>query len=140
VRQRRRLQLGQLERAVLDRLWSHGEADVKAMHAALGVSRGIAPNTVQSTLERLFRKRLCERTKVGRAYSYRALISRREWVARSLEGLFEAVPGADPQLLLSGFVDLAERAGAEHLAELERMVRRRRRRERQAGQDGEGDP
>jgi predicted transcriptional regulator len=127
VRQRRRPQLGELERAVLDRLWSHGAADVKAMHAAVGVRRGIAPNTVQSTLERLFRKRLCERTKVGRAYSYRPLVSRREWVARSLEGLFESVPGADPQLLLSGFVDLAERAGAEHLEELERMVKERRR-------------
>jgi predicted transcriptional regulator len=138
VRKRRRPPLGALERLVLGRLWSHGEADVKAMHAAVGVPRGIAPNTVQSALERLVRKGLCERAKVGRAYSYRALVTRSEWVARSLEGLFESVPGADPQLLLSGFVDLAERAGARHLADLERMVRERRRRDAGGRGDGEG--
>jgi predicted transcriptional regulator len=136
---RRRPQLGALERLVLDRLWSQGEADVKTMHAAVGIPRGIASNTVQSALERLFRKGLCERAKIGRAYAYRARVSRREWVARSLEGLFESLPGADPHLLLSGFVDLAERAGAAHLAELERMVKERR--QERGGRDhpdGEG--
>ena len=41
--------LGALELAVLDRLWSAGPADVAAMHAAVGVSRGVASNTIQST-------------------------------------------------------------------------------------------
>ena len=119
-------QLGELESVVLARLWSHGPAKVKTMHRAVGQARGITPNTVQSTLERLYRKRLTERTKVGRAYEYRARISRREWVTRSLEGLLGAVPGAGPELLLSTFVDLAERAGADRLEELERLVRERR--------------
>jgi predicted transcriptional regulator len=122
-------QLGELERLVLAQLWSEGPADVKTMHRAIGEARGIRPNTIQSTLERLHRKGLAARIKQGRAYSYRARISRREWVARSLEGLLGAVPGADAALLLSTFVDLAERAGADHLEELERLVRERRARE-----------
>jgi len=132
LRRRPLPRLGELERAVLDRLWSHGPADVKTMHRELGAARGIAPNTVQSTLDRLFRKGLAERAKLGRAHHYRARISREEWVARTLEAIADALPGAEPRLLLASFVDLAERAGAEPLAELERLVRERRRR---AGED-----
>ena len=54
MRRRSRLpHLGELERAILARLWSHGPADVKAMQRAIGEARGIKPNTVQSTLDRL---------------------------------------------------------------------------------------
>jgi len=125
--------LGELERATLARLWSHGPADVKAMHAALGAERGIRPNTVQSTLDRLHRKGLAERVKVGRAFVYRARVSQGEWVLRSLEGLLGVLPGAEPDLLLSSFVDLAERAGADQLAVLERLIRERRER---TGEEG----
>jgi len=40
----------------------------------------------------------------------------------------DALPGADAdaRLLLAAFVDLAERAGAAQLEELERLVRQRR--------------
>jgi predicted transcriptional regulator len=97
----------------------------------VGEARGIRPNTVQSTLDRLYRKGLAERDKVGRAYVYRARISRHEWTLRALEGLLGELPGAAAPELLSSFVDLAERAGAEHLEELERLVRARRGRSRE---------
>jgi len=118
--------LGELERAVLDRLWASGPTDVKSLHGSLGRERGLAPTTIQSTLERLFRKGLLERSKRGRAFVYRPRLTRREWVARTLAGAIDAVPGADARLLLAAFVDLAERAGAAQLEELERLVRQRR--------------
>jgi predicted transcriptional regulator len=123
--------LGELERAVLDHLWVAGPASVKAVHTAVGAPRRISPKTVHSALERLVRKGLVQRRKLGRAHEYAALLSRREWMARRLGGLAGEVPGTPPETLLAAFVDLTERAGAEHLAELERLVReRRRRRER----------
>lgn len=112
---------------MLDRLWSGGPADVKAMQRAVGEARGIAPNTIQSTLERLVRKGLAERRKVGRAFEYTARVTRRDWIGSELGALLEAAPGAEPGLLLAAFVDLTERAGAERLAELEALVRARRR-------------
>ena len=118
--------LGALERAVLDALWSGGAADVKAMHRVVGVPRGIAPNTIQSTLERLVRKGLAERRKVGRAFVYAPRLSRREWIADELDALLAEARGP-AGLLLAAFVDLTERAGAERLAELEALVRERRR-------------
>jgi predicted transcriptional regulator len=126
----RRPQLGDLERAVLDRLWSAGPAGVRAVHEAVGAARSISAQTVHSALERLVRKGLAERRKVGRAYEYRARVSRREWMAQGLDGLASELPGAGAGVLLAAFVDLAERAGEERLAELERLVRSRRRRKR----------
>jgi predicted transcriptional regulator len=122
--------LGELERAVLARLWSGGAAGVKGVHVDVGAPRGISAQTVHSALERLVRKGLAERSRIGRAYEYRARVSRREWMTRGLEGLARELPGADAEVLLAAFVDLAERAGAERLAELERLVRERRRRAR----------
>lgn len=138
-------ELGELERRVLARLWSDGPADVKGMHRAVGEPRGIKPNTIHSTLERLCRKQLVARAKQGRAYRYEARITRREWVARSLQDLLGRLPGedagagssADAGLLIASFVDLAERTGAAQLEALERRVRARRRKPR-AHADGEG--
>ncbi len=119
---RRKITLGTLELAVLDRLWEGGPADVATMHAAVGEPRGVVRNTIQSTLERLARKGLAERRKVGRAYEYRARISRSAWLGR----VIAEVPGVDPPLLLSAFVDLVERADAATLEEIEALVRARR--------------
>jgi predicted transcriptional regulator len=124
--------LGALERAVLDRLWSAGAVDVKAMHRAVGEPRGIAPNTIHSTLERLVRKGLAERRKIGRAFEYAPRISRREWLASELDALLAAAQGP-AAVLLAAFVDLTERAGEERLAELEALVHARRRARREGG-------
>ncbi len=112
---------------MLDRLWRGGPARVAAVHASVGEPRGLARNTVHSTLERLVRKRLVERRKLGRAYEYRARLSRSEWLGEALGALIERVPGVDTPLLVATFVDLAERTGSETLDELEAMVRARRR-------------
>ncbi|MGH0032939.1 MAG: BlaI/MecI/CopY family transcriptional regulator [Myxococcota bacterium] len=118
--------LGPLELAVLDRLWAAGPAAVGGVHAAVGRERGLSRNTVHSTLERLVRKGLVARRKLGRAYEYRARLSRQEWVTDVLGSLVEHVPGVDAPLLVSAFVDLAERTDADTLAELEALVRARR--------------
>lgn len=121
----RRPILGALERAVLERLWTGGAADVKAMHRDVGAPRGISANTVHSALERLVRKRLAARGKRGRAFEYAAAVSRHDFVRDELSALLAA---AEPSLLAAAFVDLTVRAGDERLAELEALLRERRRR------------
>ena len=119
--------LGALEMAVLDRLWSAGPADVAAMHAAIGAPRGLASNTIQSTLERLHRKGLAERKKLGRAFEYRACVTRSEWLTLAFGELLAATPGADGETLLAAFVDLVERTGNDRLDALESLLARLRR-------------
>ena len=127
----RRPSLGALERAVLDQLWSGGAGDVKAVHRAVGEPRGISPNTVHSALERLVRKRLAARSKVGRAFAYAACVSRHDFLREELSALLEATPGTGPGLLAAAFVDLTVRSGERRLAELETLLRQRRRARRE---------
>jgi predicted transcriptional regulator len=118
-----RLRLGPLEIAVLVQLWDTGPLDVAAAHRLVCLERERSRNTIQSTLERLVRKRLAVRTRRGRAYEYCATISREDWTAAAVQELIAEIPGADERLLLAAFV---ERADPTTLDALEELVRERR--------------
>ncbi|MFL5264280.1 MAG: BlaI/MecI/CopY family transcriptional regulator [Anaeromyxobacteraceae bacterium] len=119
--------LGDLETAVMEHVWRHGAGDVKAVHRAVGVRRRITHNTVQSTMERLFRKGLLAREKVSHAYVYSAALSRVDYGARLVQDIVTTVAGsAAPATVLSAFVDLAERTGDDGLARLEKLIAERR--------------
>jgi len=118
--------LGDLESAVMSRLWVAGDGDAKAVHAALGKRRGITLNTIQSTMKRLFEKGLLVRDKVSHAHVYRPRITREEFHRGLLGELVGSMMQGQADALVSAFVDLTERAGPEHLARLEALVAERR--------------
>lgn len=123
----RSLLLGDLEQAVMDRLWARGAQDVKACHQSIGRSRHITHNTVQSTMERLYRKGLLRREKVSHAFVYEAALSREDYGTQLARDVVSAAVGsAAPVSLLAAFVDLAERTGEEGLARLEKLIADRR--------------
>ncbi len=118
--------LGDLERAVLELMWRDGEGDAKRVHAAIGVRRGIGLNTIQSTLKRLFEKGLLRRDKVSHAHVYAPQTSKADFHRARLDSVVRQMGRGDASALVSAFVDYAEHAGDEHLAELERLVAERR--------------
>ena len=111
----------------MNQLWTSGEGAAKEVHAALGKRRGITLNTIQSTLKRLFEKRLLERDKVSHAHIYRARMSREEFHRGLLGELVGDLMHGQADAVVAAFVDLTGRAGPEHLACLEAMVAERRR-------------
>lgn len=118
--------LGELEMAVLEYVWEHGASDVKTAHRAIGEVRGITHNTVQSTFKRLWEKGLLARHKEGHAYVYAHKIDRRELTEMMVGELVDQVAGAEMQVALEAFVNLADRAGKESLETLEALVAARR--------------
>lgn len=100
--------------------------DAKSTHARVGRERAISPNTIQSTLERLYRKGLLQRTKVSHAYEYVPAVSRAELIGRVVESTVRRVGGNDPTVVLSAFVDLAARVGDEQLEQLQALISQRR--------------
>lgn len=117
--------LGELELAVLEYVWKARVVTAKEAHAELGVSRGISLNTVQSTLERLARKDLLERSKQSHAYRYSARVSREELIADLIGGVVGRLQG-DATASLMAFLDSVEELDDEALARLESELRRRR--------------
>lgn len=113
--------MGALEREVLGRLWSAGDALTPAEVAAAMVSPP-AYTTVMTILTRLWHKGIVDRRPRGRAYAYRPLLSEGEYAARQMRASFEAA--SDREEALSHFVGALtkreERALRRVIAELDR--------------------
>ncbi|MCB9547026.1 MAG: BlaI/MecI/CopY family transcriptional regulator [Myxococcales bacterium] len=125
------LALGELERDVLDVLWTDGALNPGAVHERVGAHRGISVNTVSSALKRLQDKGLLAREKVSHAYVYRAIVSRAELQRQLIDGIAAQFGDAGGVGLLAAFVDVAEERGEETLRRLEQMI---------AARLGEGGP
>jgi predicted transcriptional regulator len=117
---------GTLELRVLDAVWDHGgEVAVRDLTDKFP---GLAYTTLMTTMDRLHRKGVLERRKIGRAFAYRAVSTREEMesgvVARALQPLLS---GANAEPILSFFVEEVSRQDDRLLDELERLVREKRR-------------
>jgi len=126
------LQLGELEKSVMELVWTRGECTVRDLHAEFAKSH--AYTTIMTTLDRLHKKGLLDRHKQGKAFCYSARLTRpelEEAMARDLVNMLLTEGSA--QSLLSCFVDAIGEHDAELLRELEEEVHRRR-----AGLEEEG--
>ncbi|HZR25532.1 MAG TPA: BlaI/MecI/CopY family transcriptional regulator [Vicinamibacterales bacterium] len=101
--------LGALERSVMSLAWQRAEISVRDACEKLGSS--VAYTTVMTTMDRLFKKGLLDRRKVGRAFVYRAVATQQQIENAVLSSLVDAVSEQDRALL----------------DELERLVREKRR-------------
>ena len=119
---------GTLELRVLEALWRRGgEVAVRDLQPEFP---GAAYTTLMTTMDRLYRKGVLARRKMGRAFAYRPVSSRQELesalVTRALQPLLQ---GDRAQPILSFFVDEVSRLDDRLLDELERLVREKRRRQ-----------
>ncbi|ABG99013.1 transcriptional regulator [Rhodococcus opacus PD630] len=74
--------LGELERAVMDHLWSTSEPQtVRQVHEALAARRELAYTTVMTVLQRLAKKHLVIQQRDDRAHRYLPVHQREELVA-----------------------------------------------------------
>ena len=84
--------LGELERAVMETLWS-ATAPVTARDVQDALpGRDLATTTVLTVLGRLERKGLVTREREGRAHRYRAVASREDHVAELMRDALDAAP------------------------------------------------
>jgi predicted transcriptional regulator len=119
--------LGPLEISTMEILWQRGESNVRDVVERL--ERRLAYTTVMTTLDRLFKKGLLDRRKVGRSFAYLPRLSRQEWEekrAGELVAGFLAGPHPSRELLLSCFLDVVGEHDEALLDELEKKIRMRR--------------
>jgi predicted transcriptional regulator len=115
-----------LETSVLNQLWEERDLAAKELHERLSRERTITLSTVQSTIERLCRKGLVDRTKVSHAFRYRPLVERDAVLQRFVGAMVDQLGQRWSGPALSNFLDLAERMDDTALDELERMIRQRK--------------
>ena len=68
--------LGSLESALLELVWRLGESSVRQLHAQS--PPGLAYTTIMTTVDRLYKKGLLKRSRVGKAYVYGPRLAEKE--------------------------------------------------------------
>lgn len=103
-----------LELRCLTALWALGEANVQAVKDRLEPAKPLAYTTVMTMLDRLTRKQVLGRRKVGRSFVYTPLVSRDEVRRLAVRELVEALFDGSEEHLRT-FVDgKPARAAAAH--------------------------
>lgn len=117
--------LGELERAVMEVLWSAGGSQsVREVHTRLG--RDLAYTTVMTVLDRLAKKGVVRRQRDGRAFRYEPAQTREELVAEVMLTALDG-DGKDRSAALVAFAGRVSAEEAEVLRQaLDRMVRAER--------------
>src|SRR6266404_5622230 len=121
------LALGTLERQVLEEAWRVGEVSVRDVFRTF--DERVAYTTLMTTLDRLFKKKLLQRRKDGRAFLYSALLSREDFEHGIKQDVIDGLlgQGADAvEPVLACIVDTVSDRDRQLLDELDRLIREKR--------------
>lgn len=95
------LDLAPLELDCMNMLWPMGEGTVREIRDRLASRRPRAYTTIMTIMDRLARKGIVERRKVGRAYVYRPNLSAEEARAQALSQVVENFFGGSKDALIA---------------------------------------
>jgi BlaI family penicillinase repressor len=116
--------LGDLQKTVMEIVWTLGEASVNQVKTKLA-RRKLAYTTVLSVLQKLDKAGWLTHREEGRAYVYRPVVTRAEAGRSSLRQFIDRVCGGDPITMFQHLLDDQELSAAD-LAELRKMIDKRR--------------
>jgi predicted transcriptional regulator len=123
-----KLALGPLELSVMEVVWQTGTCNVRDVVHQL--DRELAYTTVMTTMDRLYKKGLLDRTKCDRAFIYSQRISKDDWERQRTDDLLAGfLTGTQPSrdLLLSCLIDAVGEHDPNLLDELEAKIQSKRR-------------
>ncbi|MBT9331849.1 BlaI/MecI/CopY family transcriptional regulator [Paracidobacterium acidisoli] len=111
------VELGELERAVLQLVWQHGEMTAERVREELG--RPLKESTIRTVLRRLEEKGYLAHTVENRTYLYRPAEDRNAVAGRAVKRIVDWFCDGSVEALLVGMVDSAvlDRKELQRLAE-----------------------
>src|SRR5580698_3039517 len=95
------LDLAPLELDCMNTLWPMGEGTVREIRERLAERRPRAYTTIMTIMDRLARKGVVERHKVGRAYIYKANLSAEDARATALSQVVENFFGGSKEAVMA---------------------------------------
>ena len=120
-------QLGSLETEVMEHIWALGETSVRELHSR--TAGRLAYTTIMTTADRLYKKGMLRRCKVGKAYFYSPQLSQEEYRERLAEHLIGIALHDDRHrnAVLSCFVEVVSEADRQMLDRLDQLVKAKQR-------------
>ncbi len=120
------MQLGELEKQVLEYLWKTDPVDAKQVHNYFEKNRSGSLNTIQSTLDRLFKKDLLGRVKNGHAYQYFPKVERHELIGQLIKNVTHDFVVEDENSVVAAFSSISADLDEQQLDKLEAMIEQQR--------------
>lgn len=118
--------LGGLEFEVMAAIWRAPSTPQNVKEIASRLSRERVYNTVQSTVDRLYRKRLLEREKQGPSYVYTARVTRAGYHRQLVAFIVGKLLPSEREAVLEAFVDTAAEADLANLERLTQLIEAKR--------------
>jgi BlaI family transcriptional regulator, penicillinase repressor len=122
-----RLPGGDLEYAVLAKLWELGSASARDIHTQVGEPQGLVYTTTAKVLDRLHAKRLVSRERKGLAFIYRPRVARTLVDNARARELLIRLFGPAPHSAAATLIDAVESLDPKLLDELAEAIAGRRR-------------
>ncbi|MFZ0213144.1 MAG: BlaI/MecI/CopY family transcriptional regulator [Candidatus Acidiferrales bacterium] len=118
AKQPRPKNLGEVEQAVMDHVWTHGPCSSEACREALATTRPMKESTIRTVLRRLEQKGYVRHEVSGRTYIYRAAEGRQNVAVRAVKSIIDRFCGGSAEQLVIGMVDneVLDRRQLEQLA------------------------
>src|SRR5437764_9739678 len=118
TKQPRLKNLGEVEQAVMDYIWSQGPVTAERCREALASSRPMKDSTIRTVLRRLEEKGYLTHELDGRTFIYKASDARQNVAVRAVKGIIDRFCGGSAEQLVLGMVDNAvlDRKQLERLA------------------------
>lgn len=117
--------LGEVEQAVMDHVWTHGPCTSEACREALAEERPMKESTIRTVLRRLEEKGYVAHETSGRTFIYRAAEARQNVAARAVKSIIDRFCGGSAEQLVIGMVD-NEVLGKKELERLTRKIAQRK--------------
>src|SRR5262245_62036504 len=118
---------GDLEYAVLAKLWELGRASARDVHREIGEPQGLVYTTTAKVLDRLHVKRLVARERKGVSLVYRARVGRDVIDSARARAFLSRLIGSSPRAAVATLVDAVESLDPKLIDELAELVASRRR-------------
>lgn len=112
-----------LELQIMQVLWEFGPGNVQDVQDRLQTESKLAYTTVQTMLNVLHRKGKVKRSLQGRAYTYKAVVSKEKALSQALHDLVDRMFGGSPEELVMSLIK-SRQIKPERLAELSELVER----------------
>jgi predicted transcriptional regulator len=116
------MKLGELEKLVLNYFWEVDTADAKEVYAQFKKQRGGTLNTIQSTLDRLFKKGLLKREKESYAFRYKAAKKRKQFIGELVKDVTKDFTHENEDSLFTAFTSLSDEFNEDQIEQLEILI------------------
>jgi len=110
--------LGEVEQAVMDYIWSHAPVTAESCREALAATRPMKDSTIRTVLRRLEEKGYLSHEVDGRTFIYRPADARQNVAVRAVKSIIDRFCGGSAEELVLGMVDnsVLDRKQLERLA------------------------